>query len=434
MGPLIRHALLTALALVGPAAAAQGDREEAAPPPEPFLRLLEEDEGRTLRLELAVRSFTPIEGEGPELCLAAAMHIGEPGYYGALQELLDSLDRVLYEGVKPSALGPGEPEEERGQAARIGVTERRIRFTAVAAHRHRRRTGDWPGSLDELLEEAPLAVAHRLREAVEDGWERRLLYAASGSEDSPIEIWSLGADGQPGGEAAAADLALSDQSPLKEGELEEERGIQRQLADALGLVFQLDVMDHSGASWRNSDMSVDQLRLELEEAGVDADELFGMLSGSSIFSKLAGGLIDFIAGTRTGGAALRIMGVEMLARSDELMSMAPGELGSMMAVLIRNRNQVVVRDLAATLESEPELASIGILYGAGHMPDLQQRITSGLGYAPSGDRWLPAVTLHLDQLGLPLRQVQGLRRMIGGQLDLQIRLMQRMSGRSRSER
>ena len=114
--------------------------------------------------------------------------------------------------------------------------------------------------------------------------------------------------------------------------------------------------------------------------------------------------------------------------------MAPGELGSMMAVLIRNRNQVVVRDLAATLESEPELTSIGILYGAGHMPDLQQRITSELGYAPSGDRWLPAVTLHLDQLGLPLRQVQGLRKMIGGQLDLQIRLMQRMSGRSRSER
>ena len=41
------------------------------------------------------------------------------------------------------------------------------------------------------------------------------------------------------------------------------------MAEAFGLVFQLDAMNHDGPAWRNSDMSIDQVQRRLDQAGAE---------------------------------------------------------------------------------------------------------------------------------------------------------------------
>lgn len=57
---------------------------------------------------------------------------------------------------------------------------------------------------------------------------------------NPFEIKSLGADGEPDGEGAAADLLFSQQKPLKSSEIPkstESRGLQQQMASSSGWSF-----------------------------------------------------------------------------------------------------------------------------------------------------------------------------------------------------
>lgn len=54
-------------------------------------------------LEIAVRDYTPLSGEGPTVRLVGAVHIGDKAYYEALQSRLDASDLVLFEGVGKNA-------------------------------------------------------------------------------------------------------------------------------------------------------------------------------------------------------------------------------------------------------------------------------------------------------------------------------------------
>ena len=76
-----------------------------------FIRVVEEDDGGVVRLEIAIREYGPIAGEGPVVSLAGAVHIADAVFYERLQSYLDALDVVLFEGVKPPGAGedPGRP-------------------------------------------------------------------------------------------------------------------------------------------------------------------------------------------------------------------------------------------------------------------------------------------------------------------------------------
>ena len=52
-------------------------------------------------------------------------------------------------------------------------------------------------------------------------------------------------------------------------------------------------------------------------------------------------LLDLLGSTKTGSGALRLIGLELLGRADELFEAAPGELGQLMDVILVERNQVV---------------------------------------------------------------------------------------------
>ncbi|PWV65856.1 type II secretion system major pseudopilin GspG [Plasticicumulans acidivorans] len=104
------------------------------------------------------------------------------------------------------------PDEKRQRTARI-----EIRQFEDALNRYKHDNGRYPTTaqgLDALVHlptEAPEATNWRgpyepFRERIpKDPWGRTYLYANPG-QHGPIDIFSLGADGHPGGEGVDADL------------------------------------------------------------------------------------------------------------------------------------------------------------------------------------------------------------------------------------
>jgi hypothetical protein len=88
----------------------------------------------------------------------------------------------------------------------------------------------------------------------------------------------------------------------------------------------------------------------------------------------------------------------------------------MLRVLIHERNRAVVDELERALEADDPPGSISVLYGAGHMPDLEARLRDRLGYRPADQRWLRAFSVDREATGLGRAQVQMLRSMIRMQM------------------
>lgn len=363
--------------------------------------------------------------------LAAAMHVADQDYYDVLQAFLDAKDVVLFERVAPAAeVDPALAGAAPDELSRVHATRRRLEYVGLALERHRREAGAYPATLEELAEALnPGAGRDRraLARARADAWGRPLVYgpprAGEGSAEG-IELTSLGADGRIGGTGVDADRRLSDQ-PLSPAEIEGEGGLQTDLAAALDLVFQLDAVDYNGAQWRNSDMSIEEIGRRLDAGGSGDQGLFGALDGSSALTKIAGGLLRLLGSSRQGSSLMKVVGIELLARADELLTAVPGEMGALLEVLIVDRNTVVLEDLAALIEREPEVRTVAIFYGAGHMLDLEQRLTAELGYRYDGEAWVTALTVDVASTGLSVRRVNTLRGLIRRTIDSELQSMNR---------
>lgn len=394
---------------------------EPAPQHGPYMRARQPD-GERLVLEVSARTFAPPQAEGgPEVTLVSVSHIAEQSLYDQVQGLLDRHDLVLYESVKPAGTGAarGETDDERAAA-----TKATMDFLAGVLAAHHRATETYPPGLDALRDFGAARdprLGQWLADARQDGWGRPLAYALA--PDGSFVISSLGADGRPGGEGAAADLEVTSRTPVEPEFLEgNDDNLQSELAKALGLAFQLDGIDYDRPHFQCSDMSMDELERALEAEGVDFAPLEGSLAGSSLPGRL---VIFFLRLVRAADAffdgaiadALKVMLIEMF--SDErfleqsLKQYGPG-LGK---VLIDQRNQLVVDDLRAALRRSPDLNSIAILYGAGHMPDLGQRLETQLGYRPVSEQWLTAIEVNLAESTISPAQMRSIRAMIRSQMQ-----------------
>ncbi len=410
--------LAPVLSVVGPAMA----RQDA---PEPYLRVTDDATGNIARLEVAVREFTPPAPDQPVVFLAGAVHIADRGFYDALQAFLDAQDIVLFEGVKPAGAGREEHDEALDEPAKIRKTRQRVRFLAIAVESYHSKHGSYPATLEEAAAGIDPRLGSLVGTSMMDAWGHPVAYVLSADAPSTFDVQSLGSDGKPGGEGSAADVKFSQQKPLSDGERGRGANLQQQLANAFGLVFQLDAMDHDKANWRNSDMSIDQVQRRLDDSGAGADALFGMLDGSSTMARFTGFLLKMIGSTATGRTMFKLMLVEMLSRADEMLEMLPGDMGSIVDELIKDRNAVVITDLRRLIETEPAVRTVGVIYGAGHLPDLERRMIAELGYTPGTEIWNAAIAVDLND-GLPRGQGRQMREMIRQSLEIQIRQLKKM--------
>src|ERR1041385_3341675 len=124
---LISGRLLFCVALPLLAAAGCAGRPDAASklPPGPYMRIARPDD-ETIALQIALRKFTPVHGEGPAVWLSAASHLGDSNYYAALQQHLDSQALVLFEGVKD------ETEKRDANKGRMATARRAAKRKAAS--------------------------------------------------------------------------------------------------------------------------------------------------------------------------------------------------------------------------------------------------------------------------------------------------------------
>ena len=139
-----------------------------------WLRVVEEDDGETIKLQLVSREYRRENGEGPSVFLTGAVHIGDASFYRELQEFLDAKDVVLFEGVKPPGAGRLAHNADQDDAdALVQATKRRIRFVATFVEKFKREHKAYPATLDELAEAMDGRIAKLLAGCASDAWGRR---------------------------------------------------------------------------------------------------------------------------------------------------------------------------------------------------------------------------------------------------------------------
>ena len=195
--------------------------------------------------------------------------------------------------------------------------------------------------------------------------------------------------------------------------------MQEEFADVLGLEFQLDSLPYEEPNWFCSDLTIDEVETEIKKRGGDP-AILGTITGESFTAKIASGflkLIPMLDSFTNGGAreTAKLLMIEILSmpESEELLEGVEPELAQ---VIIVDRNTEVLKDIAATIEVVENVSTIGVLYGAGHMSDLSNRMSTLLGYTPVEDKWITAMHVNPSDSLLDEKYMRQMRAMLKMQL------------------
>jgi len=209
----------------------------------------------------------------------------------------------------------------------------------------------------------------------------------------------------------------------------DESSLQLTLAQSLGLAFQLKAINYRRPHFRNSDLSVPELQKLLVEGLSEADAgsgtaelavLLQIMDGRS----LLGAVVNFgvrLLGTSPKLQALaKVTLIETIAQLEGDLSQLQGlppEMKKLMQVLIESRNAAVLKDLKVELKKRRPAKSVSILYGAGHMPDLERRLRQDLKYRPADARWLTAISVNPAEAGVSEAEMGFVRGLVKWQMQ-----------------
>ena len=205
-----------------------------------------------------------------------------------------------------------------------------------------------------------------------------------------------------GGVGSAQDLSskrtiVISKNPTHAVQDDKDKGIQADMADVMGLEFQLDALSYEDPNWFCSDLTIGEVEAKLIERGADP-AILGAITGESFTAKIASGMMKLIPmlDMLTGGGireTARLLMIELLTmpNSDQMLEGIEPELAH---VIIVDRNTEVLNDIAATIEIVENVSTIGILYGAGHMNDMADRLHTLFGYVPVEDRWFISMSVN----------------------------------------
>ncbi len=423
---------MIAAASSGVAARAIAQQDAAATndaQPTQFLRV--SDDSDVVSLEIAITDYQSPDG-GPVVSLVGVAHISDASYYEQLQRELEGFDVVLYESVMPPGAGGagGDTADERAQSTRAVLG-----FLAGQIEALQDRSGAYPESLDALQSHITTddsRLGGWVGRARTDGWGNPVRYQLADTSDGYI-LLSTGADGSVGGDGEATDIVAHDDAKVQSirdvilaSEKAGDDNLQAQLAEALNLAFQLEAINYNRPDWICSDMSLDQVQRSLAEKGSNFEVLGATLDGASLpakvvkillsVMKLADAFLD-----NTIADTFKVVLIEVLG--DPAITQASfAQLGAgFEEVIINERNQVAVDDLVETLAKAEQDDRIAIFYGAGHMPDLAERLSDQLGLEETSQRWLPAMAVDLDASAVTKRDIAMIRRMVKQSMQMQMR-------------
>ena len=342
----------------------------------------------------------------PDIWLVGVAHLGDAGYYIALDELLKASDTVIFEAVMPAGATPPSGIDH---ASRAAATRASLRVIADMA------AGQKVDSLEALAK--ALAMDHRpsanvLRRLEHDAWGNDVTLERG---SSGLVVRSNGADGRPGGDGHAADVLV----PVPDIEGADGGTLQRELATGLRLEFQLNSLPYESPNWVPGDMSAEELheRLTGDKAATNGEgeptEFSGMLTGTSGVGQMAVGFIRMLPSIdrASGGRAidgLRLIMIESLSNPD-VVEQGTAVLGERFEqVILHDRNDVAVVHTMDQVDRHAEGDAVAVLYGAAHMPGINDAIVAK-GWQPVETRWLDAIGVNLAASKLTAEDLAAVR-------------------------
>lgn len=393
----------------------------AASDPGPYSRVSESKTG-DVTLEMCERVFVPVDGNGPRVHLVSAIHIADQSFYQAMQELLESYDSVLFEGVKPAGLDAIDPDLD--DQAKADATAARLELLVDIATGFYHEHGRFPNNVSDLIEHSDPRIAAVIESIRNDGWGNPI---GSGSiqeatlgklTKKTITFNSLGADSKRGGDGLDADITSESESFLPTDKRKKQPvGIQSQMASALHVAFQLDEMDMSGKGWINADIDINTLQDQLAEMGEDNAMILSLLEGNSFQAKLMGFVLKFVERSPTMSSMMKLALMDMLTLMETTDMMA--QFDAIEEVILNGRNDIVIEYLREELKDHQEYDSIAIFYGAAHMPGIEEVLVEEMGYQFEYNSWAPAMTVNIKDTGMSAGQVKFMRNMIKTSLEEQ---------------
>ena len=203
-------------------------------------------------------------------------------------------------------------------------------------------------------------------------------------------------------------------------------GIQKQLSNALGLVFQLDAIDYRRPHFINSDLPVEGVEKEVREraGAVEAPNetsklLLGAIQGTPETMDMLRPMLAFVSASPEMRETTRLLLIEVLSRAEEMVGFAKSispEMKDLFEVLLTERNAIVLRDLRAQIAKHKAGESIAVFYGAAHMTELAKRLREELHYAPLDAQWETAFTADPAKSAIPPAQLKLILDMMRAQM------------------
>jgi len=224
--------------------------------------------------------------------------------------------------------------------------------------------------------------------------------------------------------------------------------LQRELAKALGLAFQLDAIQYDRTYFENCDLTLNQLLALFRfsgkapekkakvssspasssgEAQTAFQQLLDILNGVGFWGNLAKTLLQWIHTHPSAQAVLKYALAELFGNlPDDLTAIRRFDpaWGAVMEVILEKRNEVVLRrvqQLARSNKDETAGSScaIAIFYGAGHMPLLEQALRQNLHYHVTQQKWFTVFTVNPKKAGISPAQLALFQKI----LQMQIRML-----------
>lgn len=178
----------------------------------------------------------------------------------------------------------------------------------------------------------------------------------------------------------------ADRSPLS--------AMQLGMRDMLNLEFQLQHIDYMAKNFRHADMSPDEFMDDMEKRGDSLMKMGLRMMGAGLASSAAAGgdsglLLALMAGEDRPKRMKQAMSRQLI---DVEVMTAGLDDASGNNTLIRGRNikafQVMQEEIKAGKKR------IAVFYGAGHLPDMAERLEADFGLKEVSTEWLPAWDLQ----------------------------------------
>jgi hypothetical protein len=163
------------------------------------------------------------------------------------------------------------------------------------------------------------------------------------------------------------------------------------LSDAIGLQYQMVSIKYDRPSFRNSDLTWEEMEQLAAKQSKEAQASLGgiakLLDPNSAEGKSLVTVLNMVKSSPEMAAGLRVILAEGLDNQNGLQGTP---IAAANDVVIKARNEKVIKDLEAEIALPTKAKSIAIFYGAGHLADFAERLTR-MHYKATETKWSTAV-------------------------------------------